>query len=69
MRVLVAGATGSLGRHVLAVLQQRGHYTRALSRHLRSSLSETYCTISDALQGWRSNRCYNLVPQRHSDFA
>ena len=32
MRVLVAGATGSLGRHVLAVLQQRGHYTRALSR-------------------------------------
>ena len=32
MRVMVAGATGSLGRHVLHVLQQRGHYTRALSR-------------------------------------
>lgn len=32
MRVLVAGATGQLGRRVVAELQRRGHHVRALGR-------------------------------------
>lgn len=32
MRVLVAGATGYLGRHVVAELKSRGHFVRALAR-------------------------------------
>ena len=31
-RVLVAGATGYLGSHVVAALKQRGHWVRALAR-------------------------------------
>jgi uncharacterized protein YbjT (DUF2867 family) len=33
MRIAVAGGTGTLGRHVLAALAERGHETRALSRN------------------------------------
>jgi uncharacterized protein YbjT (DUF2867 family) len=32
MRILVAGATGELGRHVVRGLQERGHWVRVLSR-------------------------------------
>ncbi|HEX6837127.1 MAG TPA: SDR family oxidoreductase [Polyangia bacterium] len=32
LRVLVAGATGYLGRHVVAELARRGHFVRALAR-------------------------------------
>lgn len=31
-RILVAGATGYLGRHICKALQQQGHWVRALSR-------------------------------------
>lgn len=32
MRVMVAGATGYLGRHIVRELKDRGHYVRALAR-------------------------------------
>ena len=32
MKVLVAGSTGYLGRHVVAELKERGHFVRALAR-------------------------------------
>lgn len=35
-RVLVIGATGYLGRHVVTELKRRGHWVRALSRHMDS---------------------------------
>ena len=31
-RILVAGATGYLGKHVVAALKARGHWVRALAR-------------------------------------
>lgn len=37
-RVLVTGATGFIGRHLLTVLAQRGHATTAVVRHLPESL-------------------------------
>lgn len=33
MRVLVAGSTGYLGRHIVRELKDRGHYVRALARN------------------------------------
>lgn len=33
MRVLVAGSTGYLGRHIVGELKERGHYVRALARN------------------------------------
>lgn len=47
-RVLVAGATGYLGRHVVAELKRRGHWVRALARDrarlgpLASSVDEVF---------------------------
>ncbi len=35
-RVLVIGATGYLGRHVVTELKRRGHWVRVLSRHTNS---------------------------------
>ncbi len=35
-RVLVIGATGYLGRHVVSELKRQGHWVRALSRHTDS---------------------------------
>lgn len=52
MRVLVAGATGYLGRHVVAELKSRGHFVRALARDcarvepLRGAVDE--CFVADA---------------------
>lgn len=35
MNVLVTGGTGTLGRHVVALLRQSGHRARIFSRHTR----------------------------------
>lgn len=40
LRVLVAGATGYLGRHVVAELARRGHFVRALVRDRARAPSE-----------------------------
>ncbi|MFD7161418.1 SDR family oxidoreductase [Kribbella sp. NPDC059898] len=48
MRVLVAGSTGYLGRHIVRVLKDRGHYVRALARNparlepVRDSVDEVF---------------------------
>ncbi|MBS1828279.1 MAG: SDR family oxidoreductase [Acidobacteria bacterium] len=51
-RVLVAGATGALGRHVLHTLNQRGYYTRALCRNdaRARSIAAHDIFIADALK-------------------
>lgn len=44
-KVLVAGATGALGREMVLALKQRGHYVRALGRD--GTRLEATCKIAD----------------------
>lgn len=51
-RILIAGATGALGRHVLHTLNERGYYTRALCRNdaRARSIAAHDIVIADALK-------------------
>jgi len=51
--ILVAGATGSLGRAVCNELKSRGHRVRALGRNAKrlDALDVDECTVADALAG------------------
>src|SRR5688500_6281007 len=48
MKVLVAGATGHLGRELLAELRRRGHATRALTRDAARAPDADEVAVADA---------------------
>ena len=50
MKILVTGATGYLGKHILSELQSRGLNYRALSRSPQSEENFVQCDILDAAQ-------------------
>lgn len=47
MRVLVAGGTGTLGRHLIAHLEARGHSPIALARNPRSDIEVVTANLRD----------------------
>ncbi|WP_210605191.1 NAD(P)H-binding protein [Brevibacterium oceani] len=54
-RVLVAGATGYLGRHVVAELSRRGHRVRAIVRHRSRAEAPGACSappLSGSVDEW-----------------
>lgn len=59
-RVLVAGATGELGRHVVAALQARGCQVRVLSRSREraAALGVTDIKVADATRPWTLDGAY-----------
>ena len=54
-RILVAGATGRLGRHIVSELKKRGHWVRALTRNPIRPYPEV-----DELVGGDLNRLHTL---------
>ncbi|WAX56678.1 SDR family oxidoreductase [Jatrophihabitans cynanchi] len=57
MRVLVAGSTGYLGRHIVQALHERGHHVRALARNparlepIRDAVDEAFTADATDREG------------------